>query len=169
MLALYASIEAARAGEHGRGFAVVAEEVRKLVVESKQSAADIQALIETIQSSTEQAVLAMNASEAEVHHGVEQIQEVGSSMAQIQAAIEKVAKDMEELSAVAEQMSASSEEVAAAAEEIATSAEDAAGHAQQVAAAAEEQMATMDDVKSAALSLKQMADRLHEMVQQFKV
>ncbi len=48
LLSLNASIEAARAGENGRGFAVVADEIRKLAIQSKDSATSIADILESL-------------------------------------------------------------------------------------------------------------------------
>ena len=45
LLGLNASIEAARAGELGKGFSVVAQEIRKLAVQSQESATKIQTML----------------------------------------------------------------------------------------------------------------------------
>lgn len=59
LLALNAAIEAARAGESGRGFAVVAEEVRNLATRTQSSTGMIEQDIQTLTSSLQNAVSAM--------------------------------------------------------------------------------------------------------------
>jgi methyl-accepting chemotaxis protein len=59
LLALNAAIEAARAGEAGRGFAVVADEVRRLAERSKAAAARIDTLAEGAQTTSGEAVVAI--------------------------------------------------------------------------------------------------------------
>lgn len=59
LLALNAAIEAARAGESGRGFAVVADEVRRLAERSKTAAAEIANLALGAQTTSAEAVMAI--------------------------------------------------------------------------------------------------------------
>ena len=57
MLAINATVEAVRAGEQGKGFGVVAREIRKLADQSKQSAAEINDLINDIQNAINKTVM----------------------------------------------------------------------------------------------------------------
>ena len=59
LLALNATIEAARAGAAGRGFAVVAAEVKQLASQTAHATGDIVAQITRIETTTAQAVLAV--------------------------------------------------------------------------------------------------------------
>ncbi|MGY1917511.1 methyl-accepting chemotaxis protein [Pseudomonas tolaasii] len=90
LLALNAAIEAARAGEQGRGFAVVADEVRLLAQRTQTSTAEIQIMIEHLQSNSQAAVKIINASSVASQKTVEQARQAGQSLNQITSSLRNI-------------------------------------------------------------------------------
>lgn len=83
LLAVNASIEAARAGVHGRGFAIVADEVRSLSHQSTQSAGQVRAILEEIQTAMKQAIRATEEGLREVEEGLAVAGQADLVMAQL--------------------------------------------------------------------------------------
>ncbi len=197
LLALNAAIEAARAGEHGKGFAVVADEVRKLAERSSKATKEIGTLIMVIQKTVGEAVTAMDEGSNEVQRGVEQAEQAGKALDEIlkavgevkqqvsqitdaafrmdqlsqelQSATHTVSAVVEENTAATEKMNSSAAEVSKSIEDIASISEENSAAAQEVSASAEEMTAQVEDVSSSAQLLSEMADRLQQVVEQFKL
>jgi len=92
ILALNAAMQAAMAGEAGRGFAVVADEVQRLAERSSNATKQIDALVKTIQSDTNEAVTSMEASTAGVVKGAKLAENAGESLQEIETVSNYIAE-----------------------------------------------------------------------------
>lgn len=91
MLALNAAVEAVRAGEHGKGFAVVATEIRKLADQSKQSAEQINNLVQNIQNATNKTMITTDEGRKTVEHVVDAVNGIAMNTRQISLTVQQQA------------------------------------------------------------------------------
>ncbi|MGK0674539.1 MAG: methyl-accepting chemotaxis protein [Halothiobacillaceae bacterium] len=84
ILALNAAIQAAMAGEAGRGFAVVADEVQRLAERVGNATKQIETLVKTIQSDTQDAMLSMEQTTTNVVSGTQVAENAGRSLEEIE-------------------------------------------------------------------------------------
>ena len=103
ILSLNAAIQAAMAGEAGHGFAVVADEVQRLAERSGSATKQIDALVKTIQSDTNEAISSMERSTTEVVTGAKLSQDAGASLEQIEAVSHRLADLINNISYAAKQ------------------------------------------------------------------
>jgi methyl-accepting chemotaxis protein len=141
ILALNAAVEAARAGAQGRGFAVVATEVRSLASRSADAAREIKSLIA--------------ASVERVEQGAALVDEAGSTMTEVVAAIQNVTDIVSQISAASVEQSAGVAQV-----------RDAVG---QMDVATQQNAALVEQSAAAAESLKGQSQELVQAVAIFKL
>jgi len=103
ILALNAAIQAAMAGEQGRGFAVVADEVQRLAERSSHATKQIEALVKTIQTDTNEAVISMEQSTANVVSGAKLAEDAGQALDEIEGVSNQLADLINNISETAHQ------------------------------------------------------------------
>lgn len=141
LLALNATIEAARAGDAGKGFAVVASEVKNLANQTASATDEISSHIKTIQSTTDNAVHAID----EVSNMIDHMNEVSSAIA---AAVEEQGAATQEIATNVESAAKSTQNASADMAEVTQSAERNGQVAMNVLSAAEDMSAQSDILRT---------------------
>jgi twitching motility protein PilJ len=111
ILALNAAIQAASAGEAGRGFAVVADEVQRLAERTSNATKRIEALVQTIQADTNEAVSSMEQTTSEVVAGARLAEDAGTALGEIETVSNTLASLIQGISSAAQQQSAAATDI----------------------------------------------------------
>jgi len=141
LLALNAGVEAARAGEAGKGFAVVATEVRALAQRSAEAARNINALIDR--------------SARHVGEGVSLVGQTGSYLESIVARIGTVTGQVNDIAEMAVSQAARLDQVNAS--------------AAMMGQMTQQNAAMVEESSAASRSLASEAQRLEQLVAQFRL
>ncbi len=155
LLALNAAIEAARAGELGRGFAVVADEVRVLAERTTKSTAEIEDMINNLQSKSGQASTVMQGCVSEMNKTLMQTSNANSAMEEIQANIIEISKMSYHIASAADEQSSTTNSIARSLENISQIADD--------------NNSSMEKVTQVTGQLDELAHQQNELVHRFKV
>ncbi|QDH23760.1 methyl-accepting chemotaxis protein [Saccharibacillus brassicae] len=170
LLALNASIEAARAGEAGLGFAVVADEIRKLADASKNTVGQIQIITGEVTDSV-----------GNLQHFTQHLVEIltgtiANDYAMMTRTSESYLNDanymdrmVSDFSSTSEQLSASVQSLAQAINEISGSNNESAESTEEIASKTASVVDKANGIAGEAQKTNESAERLNQMIGQFKV
>ena len=112
ILALNASIQASMAGEAGRGFSVVAVAVQSLAERAANATKQIEVLVRTIQTDTNEAVVSMERSTTDVVGGALLAENAGAALEEIEQVSNQIASLVQNISGSARQQTGAAQNIA---------------------------------------------------------
>ena len=170
LLALNAAIEAARAGEQGKGFAVVADEVRKLAEASGATVKRIQEVTEKVEKAF--ANLSINAKDVlsfmvnKVKPDYILLVDVSKQYNEDAVVFNKMSSDIGgSMNVVNDTVS----QIKNAIENVSATAQESVASSEEILASVNESVMAIQEITKASQSQAILAEKLHGMVQKFKL
>lgn len=169
LLALNAAIEAARAGEAGRGFAVVADEIRKLAEESKKFTKKIGEILKEIAERVNSATSLTQLVEASVKSLVSSSDNALDKFLEIGNNVNNVSNMADNLVLLAQDVGTSMEEINAAMDSASKSITTLVGEMEKESSVTKDLEKAAIEIKRSGENLKESAETLKHNVSKFKI
>lgn len=169
LLSLNASIEAARAGEQGRGFAVVAGQIQKLAEQSNESARKIEEIVSSLLSDSDKAVATMNEVRKIMGEQSEKVDKTSEMFRQLKAGVDQSVTSVNVIADSTKEIDKTRVSVVDAAQSLTSIAQENAASTEQTSAAVSELSEIVQEISRDAKNLEEIAQKLHDEFQFFKV
>jgi hypothetical protein len=159
VLAINAAIEAQKSGTHGSGFTIVAQEVRSLAQQSKDATAQVQVILNEIESAAHGAMQITTQGVHATEVGMQQALEAGEAIRSLEHSAQESAQSAAQISASSQQQMLGIEQLVQAMHAMQASSEQAMAHAQHVEQCAQ-RLQTLDQrLRTLSARLKGEADQ----------
>jgi methyl-accepting chemotaxis protein len=155
MLALNAAIEAVRSGEHGKGFAVVAREIRSLADQSIQATNRVREILEDIGAAMRVAVSITDRGSQKIEGGLLQVKQSGENLRELSGIVRANSAAVRQIAAAVAQQNAGITQIFSA----------VSGQNEMMG----QTMSQLETTTQAASVLRDLSQRVSDVVRQFRV
>ncbi|HYV43853.1 MAG TPA: methyl-accepting chemotaxis protein [Myxococcaceae bacterium] len=155
MLALNAAIEAVRSGEHGKGFAVVAREIRSLADQSIKATERVREILDDISTAIRSAVVSSEKGAARMEAGLVQVRTSGENLKELSNIVRDNSLAVRQIAAAVNQQNAGITQIFTAVTDLSKM--------------MDESISRLTSTNEAASTLREVADRVQQMVKSYRV